>query len=88
MKKGEVQLVADYCPSDCVYRVMLDSIPACYYAVLEQRLRGCSVSECDKYRSGKPIKARMDKEYVVWWEYQCNGEDDNSVWQGIEEPEV
>lgn len=87
MKKG-IELVEEHCPSDCVYRVMLDSCTsACYYAVIEQQIRGCSVSECDKYRSGKPIKARMDKEYVVWWEYQYD-EDDNSVWQGLEEPEV
>ena len=88
MGKNEVELCETYCPSDCVYRVMLqEKIPACYYSVIERKIRGCKISECDKYRSGKPLKARMDSEYVVWWEYQYD-EDDNSVWQGIEEPEV
>ena len=87
MKEKE-ELVETYCPSDCVYRVKLHGvIPACYYAVLEQRVRGCKISECDKYRSGKPIKARMDSEYVVWWEYRYD-EDDNSVWQGLEDAEI
>lgn len=89
MKKEPIELCETYCPEDCVYRILLHGIiPACYYAVLEQRVRGCRISECDKYRSGKPVRARMDNEFVVWWEYEFYDEDDNSVWQGTEEFEV
>lgn len=77
----EVELVADYCPSDCVYRVVIGwCTPACYYSAIECEVRGCKVSECDKYRPGKPLKATMDREYVIYWEYDYYGKDDNSVW--------
>lgn len=79
--KEQLELCEDFCPVDCVYRVLLESyIPACYYAAVERQLRGCKISECDKYRSGKPLKPTMDREYTVWWEYEFYDEDDNALW--------
>ncbi len=79
--KEHNELVKDYCPDDCIYRVLLEScIPACYYAVIERRSRGCKVSECDKYKGGIPKRPTMDKEYMIYWEYELYGKDDNLVW--------
>lgn len=79
--KEQLELCENYCPEDCVYRVLLEGyVPACYYAAVERRLRGCKISECDKYRSGKPVKPTMDRKYTVWWGYKFYGEDDNAFW--------
>ena len=76
-----IELASDYCPDDCVYRTLLRGyIPACYYAAIEHQVRGCKISECDKYRSGRPLKPTMDREYTVFWEYRFYDEDDNSLW--------
>ena len=69
MKETEVELVVDFCPGDCVYMSHIDDgTPICYYAVVAKECRRCKISECDKYKPGKPIKVRMDKEYVIGWE--------------------
>lgn len=64
------ELVSELCPEDCIYRNYIDggNTPICYYAVIMCECRGCKISECDKYKPGKPIKVRMDKEYVIGWE--------------------
>lgn len=81
MKKERIELVAKYCPEDCVYRVVLESyLLACYYAAIENEVRGCKVSECNRYRGGKPKKPTMDREYMIYWEYEYYGEDDNPLW--------
>lgn len=79
----ELETVRDHCKhSDCMYRSSIDAgqIPICYYAVLANECRGCKISECDKYKSGKPIRPRMDREYVVFWEYEIYDEDADFVW--------
>ena len=82
MKEQEkVELCETFCPADCVYRTLLrGTTPACYYAAYEHKLRGCKISECDKYRSGAPLKPTMGREYTIWWEYDYYDEDDNTLW--------
>lgn len=81
MKEEQIEFAKDYCPKDCVYRVLLDGwIPACYYAAIEHQVRGCKISECNRYRSGQPIKPTMDGEYMIYWEYIYYDEVDNPVW--------
>ena len=79
--KEEVELCETYCPDDCYYRSYIDGghTPICFYAVIEQKSRGCRISECDKYRQGTPIKAVMQRDYAIMWEYD---EDDDAdiIW--------
>lgn len=52
----EVETVDEHCRhEDCVYRMRLDLYGRyfCNYAAMERRSRGCSISECDKYRAGR-----------------------------------
>lgn len=78
----EIELVKDYCPSDCVYRSYVDggATPICFYAVIMQQCRGCRISECDKYKAGRPIQPRMKEEYVLCWEREIYDEDADLVW--------
>lgn len=76
------ETVRNHCiHKDCVYRSYIDggATPICYYAVLEGRSRGCKISECDKYKGGKPIKAKMGVEYILFWEYELN--DVDAIWK-------
>lgn len=43
---------ADCRHDDCVYRARFDGQPMCAYIFREGHARGCSISECDKYRTG------------------------------------
>lgn len=78
----EVELVENYCPEDCVYRSELrdDGTPCCCYAAIEGRSRGCRVSECDKYKRGRPKRPRIREEYVLFWEREIYDEDADIVW--------
>lgn len=89
-KKEPIELVETSCKHpDCVYRTTVYAVtPACYYAAIEHRARGCKISECDKYRGGEPIRPTIDGEYIIYWEYEFYDENDNSVWQGLVETEV
>lgn len=77
----DVELAKDYCPSDCYYRSYIDggNVPICFYAVIEQRSRGCRISECDKYRQGTPKRAVMQRDYMIMWEYDYD-DDADIVW--------
>lgn len=51
-----IETVEEHCQhKDCLYRLILDSkrTPFCGYILIEERMRGCRISECDKYRRGK-----------------------------------
>lgn len=78
----EIETVRDHCThDDCIYRAHIDggNTPICYYAVIECQSRGCKISECDKYKGGKPIKPIMGEEYLLFWEYEIY--DDNTLWK-------
>lgn len=78
----KIETVKEHCKhEDCIYRAHIDggNIPICYYAVLECKSRGCKISECDKYRGGKPLKARMNLEYMLFWEYELK--DADIIWK-------
>ena len=82
MEKQET--VAENCPhKDCIYRSSIcfgNRIPVCLYAVFEYKARGCKISECDKYQSGKKIKAKMREDTVIFWETELYGsQDDNPM---------
>ena len=82
MEKEELELVSTHCKhKDCVYRshILLGSrIPVCMYAVLEGKARGCSISECDKYISGKKTKAKMREDTIIYWETELYGRTDDN----------
>lgn len=79
--KEEIELVSELCPTDCIYMSHLDDgTPICYYAVIKCECRKCKISECDKYKGGKPIKPKMKHEYIVYWEYEIYDEDADPVW--------
>ena len=79
----EVETVAEKCPrNDCIYRVLIDGgrTPVCYYAVIEEKSRGCPISQCDKYQSGRKKGPRMKVDYTIYWEYECYDEDADIIW--------
>lgn len=78
----DIELCETYCPKDCIYMSHIDSgqTPICYYSVLAGECRKCKISECNKYKSGKPLKPRMNTEFVVFWEYLIYDEDADSFW--------
>lgn len=81
MKEEVVELAKDFCPDDCVYLTLIEgSVPACYYAATEHEVRGCKISECDKYTPGEKVKARMRRDYVIWWECELYGDDADFIW--------
>lgn len=52
--KDDIELVTDYCPKDCIYRMQVSgSVDFCAYLLIKYEPRGCPVSKCDKYKSGK-----------------------------------
>lgn len=78
----EIETVKEHCKhTDCIYRSFIDggNTPICFYAVLACESRKCKISECDKYKGGKPIKPKMDMEYVLYWEYEYD-KDADVVW--------
>lgn len=81
MQEAE-ELCAKLCPKDCVYMAYIDGgwTPICYYAVIMRKCRGCRISECDKYKAGKPLKPRIRDEYVIYWEREIYGEDADLIW--------
>lgn len=84
MSKEDIELAVDYCPRDCIYMTYIDGgyTPVCYYAVLMNECRGCKISECDRYKSGKPLKPRMKTEYTIFWEYKIHDDEDDAdiIW--------
>lgn len=50
----EVETVEEFCPQDCGYRCYLEPhVHYCGYALIENKPRGCKISECDKYTTRK-----------------------------------
>lgn len=78
----DIELCADYCPEDCMYRSYIDggNAPICFYAAMEHQLRGCKISECNRYKPGRPIRPRIREEYFLMWEYLIYEHDADSVW--------
>lgn len=76
----EIELVEEHCPEDCIYRQPVRSLntEGCFYSVMENKLRGCKISECDKYKRGNPKKARMKFSTEIYWIYEVDedGTDD------------
>lgn len=49
-----VETVKEHCKhKDCVYRGTVNFQPCCDYILFEKHSRGCGISDCDKYRTGK-----------------------------------
>lgn len=79
----EIETVREHCRhEDCIYRSTIESgqTPICYYAALMHEVRGCRISECDKYVGGKPLQARMDMRYTLFWEYELYDTDADPFW--------
>lgn len=54
-KEGKFETVAEHCiRMDCVYRMIFDrkNTPFCAYILIEKQPRGCSISQCTRYRTG------------------------------------
>ena len=71
MGKEAIETVKEHCRhKDCIYRGQIDAgwTPICTYAMVEGRARGCKISECDKYKSGKKIRAKMKEPFILYWE--------------------
>lgn len=67
----DIETVDEHCKhTDCVYRTRLDVYGRhfCAYALAERRSRGCSISECDKYRAGKKRPAIKAGTMQLEWE--------------------
>lgn len=78
MAKKEIELVDTHCKhEDCIYRQPVRSLntEGCFYSVMENKLRGCKISECDKYKRGNPKKARMKFSTEIYWIYEVEDED-------------
>ena len=58
------------CRADCFYRRVLrgENIYYCNYILEEGHSRGCPVSKCDKYRTGKRIRPKMMPQVYIEWE--------------------
>lgn len=71
----ELETVLEHCTHpDCIYRGAIDAgyTPVCLYCLYEYKARGCKISECDKYRSGKKVRAKMKEPFVLYWEVELN----------------
>lgn len=81
----EIEEVRFHCKHpECIYRSQIDggSTPICFYAVLAGEPRRCKISECDKYKDGRKVRPRMEKDYILWWEIELYDEDADFVWRG------
>ena len=70
--QGKLETVAECCHrTDCVYRSKIEGgIPICVYILVEGVPRGCSISECDKYKSGRKIQPRIKQDYYIEWDWE------------------
>ena len=67
----------EYCDRhDCIYRGYLayrsNGHSFCNYACIEHKPRGCSISECDKYKPTRKKKPVMRDGYIQWVEVDEN----------------
>lgn len=86
MDNKKVETVeADCRHPDCCYRRYINGGVGqmCAYMLVEGKCRGCSISECDKYRSGKKKQPRLKSTFQIYWEYEYydEGTTDNPVQQ-------
>lgn len=56
-KAEKVEVVEEYvdqlCPKDCIYRMQFTpTTDFCAYCLVERELRGCPISECNRYKGG------------------------------------
>lgn len=78
MSKKVIETVSEHCKhEDCIYRRSLpgNRTELCFYAAVEHERRGCKISECTRYKRGKPRRPRIDVNVEIWWEYDKS--DDN-----------
>lgn len=65
-----IETVEEHCKhKDCVYRLTFDTngTPYCNYCVMEQMVRGCKISECTRYRTGKrTVTMSKDGLHYLW----------------------
>lgn len=76
-----VETVDEHCKhEDCIYRCRLNfyNTDYCNYAVIVGESRGCSISECDKYKRGKRKVAMTDA--GLWW-FVIEEDDDSTVYR-------
>lgn len=84
-KEETVELCSTHCRHpECIYRSQIDggNTPICFYAVLAGEPRRCKISECDKYKDGRKVRPRMERDYIIWWEMELYDEDADFVWRG------
>ncbi len=49
-----IETVKEHCKHpDCKYRGKATLVESCDYILITHKPRGCSISECDKYTTGK-----------------------------------
>lgn len=80
-----VELCSTHCRHpECIYRSQIEggNTPICFYAALAGEPRRCKISECDKYKDGRKIRARMKEQYILWWEIELYDEDADFIWRG------
>ena len=79
----ELETVLEHCTHpDCIYRGAIDAgyTPVCLYAMHTGEARRCPISECDKYKPGKKIKARIRREdIVIFWETEDYEDADDNI---------
>ena len=77
----KIETVDEHCPKDCIYRQPIRSMncDGCMYSVMENKLRGCKISECDKYRIGHPKRARITYATEIFWEYEVIADGDDTI---------
>lgn len=86
-----VETVLEHCRHpECIYRSQIDGgqTPICFYAVLAGELRGCRISDCDKYKDGRRVRPRMREDFEIWWECEFYDEDADFIWQGHLQDEI
>ena len=75
-----IETVDEHCKhKDCIYRCRLNFYRTdyCNYSVMVGKPRGCSISECDKYKQGR-MKVTMT-DAGLWW-FVVEDEDDSTVY--------
>lgn len=78
-KEKEIELVDTHCKhKDCVYRKTMNATrgkDCCMYAAIEHAVRGCKISECNRYTPGRKIRPRLEIGTEIYWEYEIGSGD-------------
>lgn len=71
MNEEIIETVVEHCKhEDCVYRAYLGSrVPYCNYCYMEKQVRGCKISECNRYKQALKHQTLEwdDKTITVLW---------------------